>query len=63
MSAPSSLRREARRVTVLGRDYRELPYVPQFGLGIICRDQREQQRMHRRLARLFPTHDVKVLVI
>jgi len=50
-------------VKALGKEYRDLPYKPQFGLGIVCRDEAEQRRMYSRLVRMFPGRDVKVLVI
>lgn len=62
MSAPSSLQRR-NRATVLGKTYRDLPYKPQFGLGIVCRDEADQRRIYARLLKLFPGRDVRVLVI
>jgi len=64
MSAPSSLRRQKRRaVRALGKDYQAVGYKPQFALGILCRDEAEQQDLHRRLSKLLPGKEVKVLVI
>jgi hypothetical protein len=66
MSAPSSLpsvRQPRRTVRVLSREYKETGYRPEFALGLKCKDEREQLRLHRRLRRLLPGVDIKVLVI
>lgn len=64
MSAPSYSRRQKRRtVRALGKDYQAVGYKPQFALGIICRDESEQQDLHRRISQLLPGKEVKVLVI
>ena len=64
MSAPCSLRRQKRRTArVLSKDYQAVGYKPQFALGILCRDEDEQQDLHKRLTRLMPGKEVKVLVI
>jgi hypothetical protein len=50
-------------VRVLGKEHKAVAYKPQFAIGLICVDEREQQRVHARLSRMFPSKDVKVLVI
>lgn len=52
-----------RRVNVLGREYRDVAYTPKFALGIVCADESDQQRVFRRLQRIMPGKDIKVLVI
>ena len=52
-----------RRVTVLGREYRDVAYTPKFALGIVCADEGDQQRLYGRLRRIIPGKDIKVLVI
>lgn len=65
MSAPSSSkpRLPRRTVTVLGKPYQARAYHPQFALGIMCQSEPEQIRLHRRLSRILPGREVKVLVI
>jgi hypothetical protein len=66
VSAPFPARRargSARTATVLGKDYREAPYRPKFAIGIMCRDEEHQQRLHRSLVRRMPAADIRVLVI
>jgi len=62
MSAPSS-RQKRRTVTVRGKEYKDVAYKPQFALGVLCSDEAEQKRLHRKLTRNLPGKDVKVLVI
>jgi hypothetical protein len=50
-------------VRVRGKEYRDVPYTPQFALGIMCAGEDEQRNLHARLAALLPAHEVKVLVI
>jgi len=52
-----------RTVRVLDKDYKDLPYKPQFALGILCLDEEEQIKLHRKLRRLLPGKEVKVLAI
>lgn len=70
MSAPCLLQRrtkrradQIRRVKVLGREFRDAQYKPQFALGIVCHDEADQQRLFRRVQKHAPGRDVKVLVI
>lgn len=66
MSAPRSIQRRRsprRTVRVLGKEYRDIAYVPQFALGIPCSDEREQQAIHRKLTKVLPGKEIKVLVI
>jgi len=63
MSAPRLSKRPRRTVTVLGKQYQGLAYRPKFALGILCRDEAEQQDLHARLTKLLPGREVKVLVI
>lgn len=70
MSASLVLRRrpkrratDIRRVKVLGKEYRDAGYRPQFALGIVCHDEQDQQSLFQRLTRLTKGRDVKVLVI
>lgn len=62
MRSPS-LHKGRRTVRVLGRDYKDAAYNPQFALGLFCRDEQEQRDLHRKLARLLPGKEIKVLVI
>jgi len=62
VSAPS-LRRKPRKARVLGKEYTDLPYKPQFALGLLCLDEEEQRKLHRILRRTLPGKDIKVLVI
>lgn len=41
----------------------EAVYRPQFAIGIVCRDEADQQRIFRRAGRFARGRDVKVLVI
>jgi len=73
MSAPLSFSRrrrapkrradEIRRVRVLGKDYKDEGYQPQFAIGIVCRDEADQQKIFQRVGRIAPGRDVKVLVL
>jgi hypothetical protein len=54
---------QIRRVQVRGKEYRDVQYTPQFALGIICRDEQDQQALHVRLRPITAGRDVKVLVI
>lgn len=66
MSAPflsRSTRGRRRRVMRLGREYLDVAYTPKFALGLLCADERDQQRCFRRLSRLLPNREIKVLVI
>ena len=70
VSAPLSISRrtkrraeQIRRAKVNGREYRDAAYKPQFALGIICRDERDQQHLFSRARRFAPGRDVKVLVL
>jgi len=62
MSTPRK-RSPRRRVAALGREYLEVAYTPKFALGIVCSGQADQQRCYRRLLRLMPGKEIKVLVI
>jgi hypothetical protein len=64
VSAPLSSRRAPRRtVRVLGKEFKDSAYQPQFALGMLCASEREQIQIHRRLLRVLPGKDIKVLVI
>lgn len=69
MSAPHFFRRkkrtagQIRRVRVRGKEYRDVPYKPQYALGIICAGEAEQLALHASLTALLPAHEIKVLVI
>lgn len=54
---------QPKKVAVLGKTYRETKYKPQFAIGLVCLDERDQQRLYRRLSRLLPGREIKVLVI
>lgn len=73
MSAPLSISRrrrapkrraeQIRRVRVLGKEFRDEGYRPQFAIGIVCRDEQDQQNLFQRVGRIASGRDVKVLVI
>lgn len=54
---------QIRRVKVLGKPYQDAAYRPQFAIGIVCRDEADQQRLFRRVGRVARGRDLKVLVI
>ena len=62
MSAPSS-RSERRKVTVIGKEFKDVKYRPQFALGILCESEQEQCALFARLGKVLPGKEVKVLVI
>lgn len=68
MSAPSLLRskrrpEQIRRATSAGRAYSDRAYKAQFALGVLCRSERDQAALFRRIARVAAGREVKVLVI
>ena len=71
MASPSSRSRkqrkgkpgEIRTAQVLGKEYRDVAYRPQFALGIHCSDETDQQQLFSQLSTRYPQHDIKVLVI
>ena len=50
-------------MNALGRTYRDVAYRPQFAIGILCKDEADQIRLHHRLLRHVGKRDLKVLVI
>jgi hypothetical protein len=54
---------QVRKVNALGRTYRDVAYRPQFAIGILCKDEADQIRLHHRLLRHVGKRDLKVLVI
>jgi len=70
VSAPLSISRRSkrraeqiRRVRVAGREFRDVAYKPQFAIGIVCRDEADQQKIFQRVGRFAAGRDVKVLVL
>lgn len=69
MSAPSISKRKKRNRSQIrtaqasGRSYRDLGYTPQYALGIVCRDERDQISLHQQVRKLTGDRDVRVLVI
>jgi len=67
VTAPISFQKKARparrRVRVLGKEFVETVYKPSYAIGILCRDEAEQQALFTRVAAVAPGHDIKVLVI
>lgn len=70
VSAPLSLSgrskrtaEQIRRATALGKTYHDAAYRPQFALGIVCRNERDQQQLFKRIGRIAAGRDVKVLVL
>lgn len=56
-------RQSIRRAAVLGKEYRDVAYTPQFALGILCANEADQQKCFRQLSRQLPGREIKVLVI
>ena len=64
MQSPSSRKRpRLRTVRVLGKQYTDTDYKPQFALGFLCTDEHEQRTLHRTLTRQLPGKEIKALVI
>ena len=59
--------RRARRLPAVkardGRVHKGAIYKPQFAIGILCRDEQDQQDLYRELAPRMAGREVKVLVI
>ena len=47
----------------LGKSFAGATYRPQFALGILCADERDQAELHGRLCGLLASREIKVLVI
>lgn len=63
MSAPSSCRQLRRTVRVLGKEYKDVRYKPQFALGVLCEDENDQRACFTQIRKALPGREVKVLVV
>ena len=69
MSAPSISKRikrqrsQIRTATAAGRTYHDLGYRPMYAIGVVCNDEPDQIRMHRRISAVAGSREVRVLVV
>ena len=51
------------RRVALGKIFKGITYQPQYALGILCADERDQAKLHTALRRSLTGREIKVLVI